>query len=124
MAIITKFKHWLPAIIWAGFIFFLSSRQFGGPPLFPGADKIIHICIYMVLGYFVAKALIKGHEFERYQVIIIATLVAGVYGLTDEVHQSFVPGRSVEMLDLLSDFLGGFLGALIISLSPWGRGRG
>lgn len=124
MVIITKFKHWIPVIIWAGFIFFLSSRQFSGLPLFPGADKIIHICIYMVLGYFIARALIKAHNVKKYQIVIIATLLAGVYGLSDEFHQSFVPNRSVEILDMLSDFLGGFLGSLIISLSLGGRGPG
>ncbi len=116
MVTITKLKHWLPAIIWAGFIFFLSSRQFSGLPLFPGADKIIHVCIYMVLGYFIARALTKGHDVKKYQAIIIATLLAGVYGLSDEFHQSFVPGRSVEILDMLSDFLGGLLGSICVSL--------
>jgi VanZ family protein len=34
-----------------------------------------------------------------------------LYGVSDEFHQYFVPGRSVEALDVLADALGGLLGA-------------
>ncbi len=80
------------------------------PLYFPFADKIIHIFIYAVLGYFIARALVRGHGFERNRAVLLSLIFTGFYGLTDEFHQSFVPLRAVEIFDFVSDVLGGALG--------------
>ena len=43
----------------------------------------------------------------------ITVLIASLYGLFDEIHQMFVPGRSAEFLDWLADFSGSLLAVLI-----------
>lgn len=42
----------------------------------------------------------------------MTALGALLYGLTDEYHQSLVPGREADVLDLLADTVGGLLGAI------------
>ena len=52
-----------------------------------------------------------------------ATLFAMTYGLSDEFHQLFVPGRSAELYDALADTIGGFLGASIAAKLPLAKPR-
>src|SRR3989338_6497752 len=106
-------KHWLPAILWACFIFYMSSIQGTQLPSIPLSDKIIHAIVYLVLGFFTARALVRAHNLSLWPVIFTASMLAGIYGMTDEIHQMFVPTRTAEMFDLLSDFAGGFMGAFI-----------
>jgi hypothetical protein len=55
---------------------------------------------------------------------VTCVLLAVAYGITDEFHQSFVPGRSAELYDLYADAVGAIVGTAvcwawgIISLSP------
>lgn len=49
------------------------------------------------------------------RIIMYAFLFSFLYGLSDEWHQSFVPGRQVELGDLLADGIGGFLGGMIFT---------
>jgi len=109
-------QYWLPSIIWAGFIFYLSSRQIGGISLFPWADKVAHIGIYIVLGFFVCNAFKKTSNMQKGKVVILSFLVVVLYGLSDEFHQMFVPTRSAEVADLLADAVGGLIGAWIQTL--------
>ena len=109
---IKPLKHWFPCILWAAVIFYLSSQTSVELPLFPFADKIAHIGIYTIFGFFVSRAFFKAHNLNGTQAIIAAMIVSGLYGLTDEIHQMHVPPRSAEALDLMADFMGGFLGAL------------
>lgn len=49
------------------------------------------------------------------------TVSTTLYGISDEYHQSFVPGRDVSALDALADGVGGFLAAQM--LFWWDRAR-
>lgn len=104
--------HWFPAILWAGIIFFLSSLTSVGLPPFPYADKLIHAGIYTVLGFLVARALRKGHKLDFAPVVAATICFIAFYGVSDEVHQMYVPGRTAEVGDLLSDLVGGLAGVM------------
>ncbi len=92
---------WLPAVAWAAVIFTLSSRpRLPGPGL-PGFDKAMHFAAYALLAWLLAFAT------ERSRLPIIVAVVLGLlYGATDEFHQSFVPGRSPDVLDWFADAAG------------------
>ena len=47
--------------------------------------------------------------------IIAPWLIGTAYAVTDEIHQSFVPGRSCEVRDIVIDSCGVLVGALIVS---------
>ena len=117
-------KHWITAILCAAFIFYLSGRQSLGVPLFPYADKILHIIAYAVLAFFISRALCKAHSVGYFNIILMGMFITGIYGLTDEVHQLFVPTRSADPFDLLADFFGGLIGSIIyVQLSQGNKKR-
>jgi len=111
-------KYWVLPAVWAGLIFFMSSRQGVQLPPFQYADKLAHLCVYVVLGFLIARALIRGHLLETGKAVALAFLIGALYGLSDEAHQMFVPTRSPETLDLLSDALGSCIGAVIYAYVP------
>lgn len=104
---------------WMALIFFLSSRpDVPAPELFSQQDKVAHLLVFGVLGLLLAFSLAPPAEATWRRVFLITVLVA-VYGVTDELHQYFVPGREASAWDVLADGVGGFLaGALLL----W-RGR-
>lgn len=108
-----KYSRWITTFAYAGFIFYLSSRTWGGPPLFPNADKIIHALLYLILGGLVVWALRATTLRGRGAIFPLAATAAALYGITDEIHQMFVPGRNADPLDWIADAVGAILGAWI-----------
>lgn len=106
---------WLPVILYAGLIFYLSSIPSPHLPIeFPFLDKLLHIAEYAILGILLARAIKKTGEFgSGWKFYFLIMCIAFIYGLSDEFHQSFVFGRVVSFWDALSDGVGGFLGATI-----------
>jgi VanZ family protein len=106
---------WLPVILCLSFIFYTSSIPGQNiPGIFPYQDIVFHALNYSLLGYFFARALkntSSGIAFTK--LVIFSVIFACVYGITDELHQAFVPHRSVSAVDVLIDTLGGLLGSLI-----------
>jgi len=98
-----KFLRWLPPLVWMAGIFFLSSRTgLPGPAWLsvPG-----HIVEYGVLSALLYLALSQTTSLDRAAVAFLAVALATLYGTTDELHQSFVPGRQSDPIDLMVDFL-------------------
>ncbi|MBE0584100.1 MAG: VanZ family protein, partial [Desulfofustis sp.] len=92
-------------------IIFLMSAQPGDslqlPFFFFGADKIAHALAYGLLAAVTLIALPVQLRSDRpRQAAVIAWLVCLCYGLSDELHQSFVPGREASFGDLLADGIG------------------
>jgi VanZ family protein len=103
--------RWLAVAIYAAFLFYLSSLHRPSVPRFPFSDKVLHVLFYAGFGAVFAWAvdpLTRGWSVIR--VILVAGLGAFLYGVTDEIHQRFVRGRTPEALDLVFDALGGLLG--------------
>ena len=95
-----KFLNWIPAIVIMLAIFLFSSQPADSLPNFDWADRIVkkggHIFGYglLTLAYWYALA---RAERKRW----LAWLLAVLYALTDEFHQSFVPGRHPSLWDVL-----------------------
>lgn len=123
-------KFWFPVIIYAIIIFWVSSQQqpFGVEIEIVGLDKILHIIEYAILGFLLARAFAGSSEKISIRDLVLITFIIGtLYGLTDEFHQHFTPGRVVSILDLISDAISSFLGAVIFKAlrkSPSGREHG
>lgn len=100
------------SVTWAGTIFYLSSQPgIDTPLLFPGQDKLIHLVVFGILGFLMMGTMkLSGGRYHHSQVWFAALMVA-LYGVSDEIHQYFVPGRSAEVLDAMADGIGGTLGA-------------
>ena len=75
------------------------------------ADKVYHVLAYAVLGALVVAALTPddGRAGTRRAFAGFALVVA--YGIGDEIHQAFVPGRTADPWDALADAVGAAIGA-------------
>lgn len=107
-------KFWLPVLVCMGFIFYASSIPGRDVPLlFPFQDVLFHAVVYAIMAYLFARALKNSYlEFSLLKIICL-TIVFGIgYGLSDEFHQMFVPGRYASGFDLFIDGIGSFLGSL------------
>ncbi|MEK6645811.1 MAG: VanZ family protein [Candidatus Firestonebacteria bacterium] len=104
-------KYWLPVIIYSGTIFTLSSfSHIPGPELFPNGDKLIHFIEYGILSFLIARAFRHSSKQSfKVNAIYLAIILASLYGLTDEIHQAYVPGRDCSFYDWISDLSGTFI---------------
>lgn len=77
--------------------------------------KLAHFCIYTALGFFVSGAVFCT-RFNKPRLLrsAIALIICVLYAVTDEIHQSFIPGRSCELRDVIIDSSGALLGTLIM----------
>ena len=92
---------WIWPVAWAAVIFASSSRaQIVDVSPWPGADKVAHFLVYGLLGLLACR-LGRGRR-----AAVLAVLAASLYGASDEWHQSFVPSRSAEVTDWMTDTLG------------------
>lgn len=104
--------YWLPVVIYCGLIFVQSSHPMPETiPHWPLKDKLLHFVAYAVLGALCFRALKQGPwEHRRRWIMLWSVLFAGLYGASDEWHQSYVPSRSAELGDLVADFCGAVCG--------------
>ncbi len=114
---------WAPAIAYAGLIVFMSSLTASdlGPSELWRFDKLIHTAEYAVLGGLLCRALLLRSRLPARWAVLAAIAGAALFGLTDEWHQAFVPGRDSSGWDWLADVTGATLGSMAYLLSPMGR---
>lgn len=100
---------WLPPFFWAILIFTLSSFQVGSSSEFYWKDFIIkktaHVIEYGILSTLFYRAMFNS-SISKEKAMWYAVLVALFYGITDEFHQSFTPGRGPKFTDVLIDTTG------------------
>ncbi len=102
-----RLTPWLWPALLAATIFYVSGdSQVAGPDI-AGIDKVAHFAVYGLLATLIAR--VPGVP------VLIAAALASAYGLTDELHQSFTPGRSVEWIDWCADTLGALTAVFIYS---------
>ena len=102
----------LAALCWAGQIFYLSGRpSIETPTLFPGQDKVFHLIEFGILGFLAMGALRASPAGYRPRQLWGVAAVVTLYGILDEWHQYFVPGRNADIYDIPADAVGGLLGA-------------
>jgi hypothetical protein len=105
--------RWVPSAIWMGAIFAVSSIP--GTNLPGGYSFQGHFAEYAVLGLLVMLALSRGSA--RLRPALVALAVCSLYGVTDELHQAFVPGRMPDVLDWAMDTVGAAAG--IAAAAGW-----
>ncbi len=107
-----KIIRFLPALIWMLVIFYFSSRQTTGI----GGNsywfrffilKSFHLIEYCFLFLLISFAF-------NFKLNFISILIAYLYAVSDEIHQSLIPGRMPKFTDTLIDLLGILIGFLIL----------
>ena len=115
---------WILVALWALFIFFMSSntgdtlddgdgiislifqwlKDLQAQVLPPGVDVVnptAHFCEYLIFGALLANA--WRTKVTLPWAVWAAVLCASLYGISDEIHQIFVPGRTADPIDWLVD---------------------
>jgi len=104
-------KHHAPAVIWAVVILSVSSLpKLRAPSLgIPFSDKIFHGTEYLILAMLTLRSFVMLRGLNGKTILMVLAL-CGAFGILDEIHQSFVPGRDCNLGDILADSIGSFLG--------------
>lgn len=103
------------AALWMAAIYYLSSHPMPEIDLgFSAQDKLIHLLGYGLLGALLLGAFRLRPGGYTLRQIALATLIATLYGVTDEWHQSFVPGRNSDALDVIADAVGALFGSTLL----------
>jgi VanZ family protein len=109
---------WVPALLWAGLIFHVSSLPGDRLPrlwTWEHGDIILHGLEYLILGALLYRAFALSRPALGYALLALVSWgLAAAYALSDEYHQSFVPGREVSLSDILADLLGAVVGVVLL----------
>ncbi|MCD6320476.1 MAG: VanZ family protein [Candidatus Desulfofervidaceae bacterium] len=100
---------------YAALIFFLSAQStLPLPKEITYHDKFMHSLGYLGFGFLLIRAL-KGSfpSFSFSKLLWLTVLLCALYGISDELHQSFIPGRDASGYDVLADGIGGYLGVIV-----------
>ena len=123
-------RRWAPVVIWAAVIFTFSTGWFTSdnteaiatpflhwlfPSLTPDTLSFIHHIIrkcghlteYFIFSLLVLRAIRAGRPGMRLAWALAAIGIVAAYASSDEFHQSFVPGRSASIYDVMLDTTGG-----------------
>jgi uncharacterized membrane protein len=110
---------WLAVFAIAGAMFYISSIEFknssiGGPGNINAV--LYHLISYFSLSLFLCIAVVKGERKGYFMLVLISIVMAFLYGVTDEIHQYFVPGRSMAVSDLMINLAGITLASLTYAI--------
>ncbi len=106
---------WAPVVLNMALIFGLSSVA--QPPELPGPgieyfDKYVHVILYAGLSAWFIRARAGGWSRRiTLGAALTAVIFSTAYGVTDELHQYFVPPRQSDALDVAADAIGATLAA-------------
>jgi VanZ family protein len=105
--------RWALVVAWMAVVFFFSSLSHLGPAgRVP--DWVSHPIEYGVGAALVGRALEGGRQRAlTLSTALAAILLTTAYGVTDEFHQSFVPGRTPDPADVAKDFGGAVLACVL-----------
>lgn len=108
----SKVTRLISRIIFRGFKGMTPSQQeFIIAGLHPFVRKLAHFSIYMLLGMF-TYAFVTLSEIQLHPRTAVSWVFCIIYAAADEFHQSFTPGRSMQLRDVVIDSAGAFFGII------------
>ncbi len=114
-------RPWLPwslTILYMIIIFYFSSLSYFPPGTLPAvkiSDLIKHAVLYFGLGILFLLSY-KSLKSTKKKALILAILSSILYGISDEIHQLFIPNRVCSFADIIANSVGAFIGAGLIYL--------
>jgi VanZ family protein len=110
-------SYWLPVVLYCAAIFIQSAY----PSIarlhdVPFGDKYLHFIGYAILGILFFRAFRSSHIENRLFVASLSICASTAYGISDEIHQYFVPYRSADVMDALADMVGSCTGVMVYFL--------
>ena len=110
--------YWLPLILYCLFIYIQSANPSPDQiPSFRFFDKVLHFTAYGIMGILFYRAYQTLRIKNNIQMLMLLSVVsASLYGISDEIHQSFVPFREAEVADVIADILGAVGGVFLYQM--------
>ncbi len=107
--------YWFPILVYCLLIYVQSSHPSPQDlPDWPLMDKLLHFACYALLGALFLRAFNATPIKNNLKlVLILSVLLSSLYGISDEIHQSFVPYRTADPMDVLADILGSIAGVYL-----------
>ena len=107
--------YWLPIILYCLLIYIQSAHPSPEQiPSFPFVDKGLHFAAYGVLGILFYRAYRTLRiKTNMHLLMVLSAVSASLYGISDEIHQSFVPFREASVGDVIADTIGAFSGVYL-----------
>jgi len=101
-------------ILFAALIFYFSSLPHPIPEILEGSllDRLLNYSIQIGLAHAVEYAILSLLLFRALyttkvkNAAVYAAIIAILYGVSDEIHQYFVPGRVCDLIDVLFNSIG------------------
>lgn len=119
---------YLPLILYWLVIFIGTTLPAGElPDVESLSDKTKHFIAYFILALLLNLALIFQRRLPRISKYshLITFICAAIYGILDELHQNFIPGRQSDIMDWYADISGSLLGVLVVfaikKATEWGK---
>ena len=110
---------WMITMLIAIAIFYISTLTFGPSSRITGNKSIIyHIGIFFLFSLFLLISSVKG---GKKSLIPIAVIIAIFYGVLDEFHQYYIPGRFFSIFDMMINTLGILIASVIYLISIYKR---
>lgn len=110
--------RWLPLLLWMGAIFTLSHQPSDTIPQFGVWDLLFkkgaHFGAYALLALLALRVTAVGKRPFTHHPLLFAFLITLLYAISDEFHQTFVPGRHGRFADVLIDAAGGATALLML----------
>ncbi|HNP18151.1 MAG TPA: VanZ family protein [Fulvivirga sp.] len=111
-------KYLIAAILWAILILVLTLTPGASVPNYKlfSYDHLGHLAIFSILAFLMSSG-IYAQKQQMSKSIQLSLLPAIIYGMVIEVIQEYIPGRSMEWLDLLANCSGSILGISLFYIS-------
>jgi VanZ family protein len=106
--------NWLPLLLYCLLIFIQSSYPATQSlSSIPHMDKLAHAGAYALLGFLMFRVF-QTTRIRKSAVLLVtlSALVSSLYGVSDEIHQYFVPSRTADIVDVAADSMGSLVGAI------------
>lgn len=117
-------RDFLPLILWMTIIFLFSDQSTLVKIENEAGEKFVykmaHMLAYAGLAWLWWRALAPGRQVS-WSNLLLAFGLAVLYGITDEIHQRFVPGRHGQPADVFFDAAGAWAMILLIRRVKWLR---
>lgn len=123
--VICRVIYFIPWLLFSLTIIYFSNQESIDflDDTFYLSDKILHFIAYFCYGLTIQFALINSNNYNQKKFIVTVIIIGSLFGVSDEVHQYFIEGRSSEILDWVADTLGIASSLLLKNFILWIKNR-
>lgn len=114
---INFYRYLTLSIAWGFFIVYLLiiySPKFGLPTSFPFLDKVVHFILFFIQSIFITNTIYEYRNRNNRILLIVSIIFLLLLGVIIEIQQIYLPYRTFEIMDLISNFVGVFSGSFFI----------